>query len=379
MNSKKILGTSFIIVIIILSALSLITIASLSFPKGQKEYGVSYYFLMRQALWLGAGWLLFALTANLNYKKYKDIAKYLYVIGIFGLVVVLIAGKATNGATRWLNLGMGVAIQPSEFAKLFLIITLSTLAYIFKTRNKIKKFPKLTSGIMMASAFIYMILILFEKAFSSTAQITIIALTYLFISEVKFSIISTYSAIIGIGGWLAITKVGYRVNRLVEYKSKDIGGQAAESLIAIANGKVSGRFYGNGLQKYNFLPEIHTDYVFSGFAEENGFLGVLFLLGLYAALLIIIGIALRKIKDLYAKYLLSGIFIMFATQIIGNVAVASQLIPSTGIPLPMMSYGGSTMIVVMLTLGIVYNILRALYKQEMGSNLDKLREMDYMM
>ncbi|BBM46370.1 cell cycle protein [Leptotrichia trevisanii] len=378
MNSKKILGTSFIIVIIILSALSLITIASLSFPKGQKEYGKSYYFLMRQAIWLVVGWGLFAFTANVNYKKYKDIAKYLYVIGAFGLILVLLAGKTVNGAKRWIDLRV-ILLQPSEFAKLFLIITLSTLAYTFKTRNKIKKFPKITSGIMMISSFIYMFLILFEKAFSSTAQITIIALTYLFIAEVKFSIISTYSAIIGIGGWLAITKVGYRVNRLVEYKSKDGGGQTAESLIAIANGKVSGRFYGNGLQKYNFLPEIHTDYVFSGFAEENGFLGVLFLLGLYAALLIIIGIALRKIKDLYAKYLLSGIFIMFATQIIGNVAVASQLIPSTGIPLPMMSYGGSTMIVVMMTLGIVYNILRALYRQEMGSNLDKMREMDYMM
>ena len=378
MNSKKILGTSFIIVIIILSALSLITIASLSFPKGQKEYGKSYYFLMRQAIWLVVGWGLFAFTANVNYKKYKDIAKYLYVIGAFGLILVLLAGKTVNGAKRWIDLRV-ILLQPSEFAKLFLIITLSTLAYTFKTRNKVKKFPKITSGIMMISAFIYMFLILFEKAFSSTAQITIIALTYLFISEIKFSIISTYSAIIGVGGWLAITKVGYRVNRLVEYNSKDGGGQTAESLIAIANGKVSGRFYGNGLQKYNFLPEIHTDYVFSGFAEENGFLGVLFLLGLYAALLIIIGIALRKIKDLYAKYLLSGIFIMFATQIIGNVAVASQLIPSTGIPLPMMSYGGSTMIVVMMTLGIVYNILRALYRQEMGSNLDKMREMDYMM
>jgi len=377
-NSKKILGTSFIIVIIILSALSLITIASLSFPKGQKEYGKSYYFLMRQAIWLVVGWGLFAFTANVNYKKYKDIAKYLYVIGAFGLILVLLAGKTVNGAKRWIDLRV-ILLQPSEFAKLFLIITLSTLAYTFKTRNKVKKFPKITSGIMMISAFIYMFLILFEKAFSSTAQITIIALTYLFISEIKFSIISTYSAIIGVGGWLAITKVGYRVNRLVEYNSKDGGGQTAESLIAIANGKVSGRFYGNGLQKYNFLPEIHTDYVFSGFAEENGFLGVLFLLGLYAALLIIIGIALRKIKDLYAKYLLSGIFIMFATQIIGNVAVASQLIPSTGIPLPMMSYGGSTMIVVMMTLGIVYNILRALYRQEMGSNLDKMREMDYMM
>ncbi len=379
MNNKKILGTSFIIIVIILSALSLITIASLSFPKGQKEYGKSSYFLLRQTIWLIGGWLSFLLTANINYKKYKKMAKYLYVIGIFGLLVVLMAGKTTNGATRWLNLGMGISIQPSEFAKLFLIITLSTLTYIFKTKNKIKKFPKITSGIIMFSTFIYMILILFERAFSSTAQITIIGLTYLFISEVKFSIITTYTAIIGIGGWLTVTNTGYRVNRLIEYKSKDGGGQTAESLIAIANGKFSGRFYGNGLQKYNFLPEIHTDYVFSGFAEENGFLGVLFLLGLYAALLIIIGIALRKIKDLYAKYLLSGIFIMLATQIIGNVAVASQLIPSTGIPLPLMSYGGSTMIVVMLSLGIVYNILRALYKQEMGRNLDRLREMDYMM
>ena len=105
----------------------------------------------------------------------------------------------------------------------------------------------------MFVAFIYMSLILLEKSFSSTAQVTIIALTYLFISEIKFSIISTYAAIIGIGGWLAITTTGYRVNRLIEYKSKDGGGQTAESLIAIANGKLSGRFYGNGLQKYNFF------------------------------------------------------------------------------------------------------------------------------
>ena len=133
------------------------------------------------------------------------------------------------------------------------------------------------------------------------------------------------------------------------------------------------------MQKYGFLPEIHTDYIFSGYAEENGFLGVVFLLGLYAALLIIIGVALKKIKDLYAKYLLAGIFMIIATQVIGNVAVASQLIPSTGIPLPMMSYGGSTMIAVMMMLGVVYNIIRALYKQEMGSKLDELNEIDYMM
>ena len=375
MNSKKILGTSFVIIIIIFSALSLITIASLSFPKGKE----GYYQLIKQGLWLFLGWISFWITANINYKKYKNIVWYLYSLGVAMLLAVLVIGKTTNGAKRWINLGMGIVIQPSEFAKILLILVLATLTYHLKTTGKINRIPWCSALFIMAPTGLYAVFIIGERAFSSTVQIVIIGLTFLFVTEIKFSIISTYAAIIGIVGWLAITTTGYRVHRLIEYKSKDGGGQTAESLIAIANGKLSGRFYGNGLQKYNFLPEIHTDYIFSGFAEENGFLGVLFLLGLYAALLIIIGIALRKIKDLYAKYLLSGIFIMLTTQIIGNIAVASQLIPSTGIPLPMMSYGGSTMIVVMLTLGIVYNILRALYKQEMGRNLDKLREMDYFM
>jgi len=374
-NSKKILGTSFVIIIIIFSALSLITIASLSFPKGKE----GYYQLIKQGLWLFLGWISFWITANINYKKYKNIVWYLYSLGVAMLLAVLVIGKTTNGAKRWINLGMGIVIQPSEFAKILLILVLATLTYHLKTTGKINRIPWRSALFIMAPTGLYAVFIIGERAFSSTVQIVIIGLTFLFVTEIKFSIISTYAAIIGIVGWLAITTTGYRVHRLIEYKSKDGGGQTAESLIAIANGKLSGRFYGNGLQKYNFLPEIHTDYIFSGFAEENGFLGVLFLLGLYAALLIIIGIALRKIKDLYAKYLLSGIFIMLTTQIIGNIAVASQLIPSTGIPLPMMSYGGSTMIVVMLTLGIVYNILRALYKQEMGRNLDKLREMDYFM
>ena len=379
MNRKKILGTGFVIVILILSSLSIITMASLSAPRAQNEYGVSYYFLLRQIIWLTVGWLGFLFTANFNYKKYREITKYLYVAGAFSLVMVLVIGKTVNGAKRWVDLGMGVVIQPSEFVKLILIIVLSTLVYNLKIQNKISKYPWLSSIVIMGTTGIYMFLIFFEKSFSNTVQIAIIGMTYLFVSELKFSIIALYTGLGGILGWFGIMKVGYRASRIAAHASKDVGFQTTQSLIAIANGKIFGKFYGNGFQKYGFLPEIHTDYIFAGYAEENGFLGVLFLLGLYAALLIIIGIALRKIKDLYAKYLLSGIFIMLTTQIIGNIAVASQLIPSTGIPLPMMSYGGSTMIVVMLTLGIVYNILRALYKQEMGRNLDKLREMDYMM
>lgn len=379
MNRKKWLGTFFIIVVLILSALSLITMASLSFPKAQEEFGKSHYYLARKALWLLIGGMGFVFTANLNYKKYKDIIKYFYVLGVFTLVMVLLIGKTSKGATRWISIG-GFAFQPSEFVKIILIITLATFVYNLKyatKRDKVKTLPWLSSISILGLTGIYAVLIIAEKSFSNTAQIVIIGLTYLLISEVKFSIIGIFVPIIGILGWLGIVGTGYRASRLASYVGDDLGYHTTNSLIAIGSGGFSGRFYGNGLQKYGFLPEIHTDYIFSGYAEENGFIGALFLLGLYISLLVIIAITLRKIKNVYAKYILVGIFIMFATQVIGNVAVVSNVIPSTGIPLPMMSYGGSTTIVMMSTLGIVYNIIRALYKQEMGENLDEMNEIDY--
>ena len=379
MKRKKWLGTFFIIVVLILSALSLITMASLSFPKAQEEFGKSHYYLARQALWLLIGGMGFVFTANLNYRKYKDIIKYFYVLGVFTLVMVLLIGKTSKGATRWISIG-GFAFQPSEFVKIILIITLATFVYNLKyatKRDKVKTLPWLSSISILGLTGIYAGLIIAEKSFSNTAQIVIIGLTYLLISEVKFSIIGIFVPIIGILGWLGIVGTGYRASRLASYVGDDLGYHTTNSLIAIGSGGFSGRFYGNGLQKYGFLPEIHTDYIFSGYAEENGFIGALFLLGLYISLLVIIAITLRKIKNVYAKYILVGIFIMFATQVIGNVAVVSNVIPSTGIPLPMMSYGGSTTIVMMSTLGIVYNIIRALYKQEMGENLDEMNEIDY--
>jgi len=379
LNRKKWLGTFFIIVVLILSALSLITMASLSFPKAQEEFGKSHYYLARQALWLLIGGMGFVFTANLNYKKYKDIIKYFYILGAFTLVMVLLIGRTSKGATRWISIG-GFAFQPSEFVKIILIITLATFVYNLKyatKRDKVKTLPWLSSISILGLTGIYAGLIIAEKSFSNTAQIVIIGLTYLLISEVKFSIIGIFVPIIGILGWLGIVGTGYRASRLASYVGDDLGYHTTNSLIAIGSGGFSGRFYGNGLQKYGFLPEIHTDYIFSGYAEENGFIGALFLLGLYISLLVIIAITLRKIKNVYAKYILVGIFIMFATQVIGNVAVVSNVIPSTGIPLPMMSYGGSTTIVMMSTLGIVYNIIRALYKQEMGENLDEMNEIDY--
>lgn len=367
MKNRKILGTTLIIIMLILMGLSIAMIASVSFPRGLKEYNNHYYFLIRQIIWLVAGSILFIFTANFEYTKYKKIRKLLYLIGFLMLLAVLGIGKNVNGATRWIAIGQ-FSIQPSEFAKLILILHLAGLIDLQK-RKRENKLKMLFS--ILAATMTYSVLIIMEKAFSSTAQITIIGLTMMFISGVKMSEFLVTLLGLGVLGFGAITAMPYRLKRLLGHlKNSDEVYQLRQSLIAIGSGKLIGKFYGNGFQKYFYLPEIHTDYVFSGYAEEMGFVGSIILILLYMVLLGVILITIVKIKDMYAKYILIGILSMFSLQIIGNLAVVMGLVPSTGIPLPILSYGGSTTIVTMAALGIVYNIIRAFYRQELEAERD---------
>ena len=367
MKNRKILGTTLIIIMLILMGLSIAMIASVSFPRGLKEYNNHYYFLIRQIIWLVAGSILFIFTANFEYTKYKRIRKLLYLIGFLMLLAVLGIGKNVNGATRWIAIGQ-FSIQPSEFAKLILILHLAGLIDLQK-RKKENKLKMLFS--ILAATMTYSVLIIMEKAFSSTAQITLIGLTMMFISGVKMSEFLVTLLGLGVLGFGAITAMPYRLKRLLGHlKNSDEVYQLRQSLIAIGSGKLIGKFYGNGFQKYFYLPEIHTDYVFSGYAEEMGFVGSIILILLYMVLLGVILITIVKIKDMYAKYILIGILSMFSLQIIGNLAVVMGLVPSTGIPLPILSYGGSTTIVTMAALGIVYNIIRAFYRQELEAERD---------
>ena len=367
MKNRKILGTTLIIIMLILMGLSIAMIASVSFPRGLKEYNNHYYFLIRQIIWLVAGSILFIFTANFEYTKYKRIRKLLYLIGFLMLLAVLGIGKNVNGATRWIAIGQ-FSIQPSEIAKLILILHLAGLIDLQK-RKRENKLKMLFS--ILAATMTYSVLIIMEKAFSSTAQITLIGLTMMFISGVKMSEFLVTLLGLGVLGFGAITAMPYRLKRLLGHlKNSDEVYQLRQSLIAIGSGKLIGKFYGNGFQKYFYLPEIHTDYVFSGYAEEMGFVGSIILILLYMVLLGVILITIVKIKDMYAKYILIGILSMFSLQIIGNLAVVMGLVPSTGIPLPILSYGGSTTIVTMAALGIVYNIIRAFYRQELEAERD---------
>ena len=365
LKNKKILGTSFIIIIIILTGLSIAMIASVSFPRGQKEYNNNYYFLIRQLFWLLVGVIVFFITSRFKYEKYKNMSALMYIAGVALLVSVLVFGKEVNGAKRWLSIGVSsssISIQPSEFAKLILILVLAGVMERYrKIRNS--KTKMLINMLILIS--LYAGLILAERSFSTTVQVGMIGLIMLFVSGVNLGqFFAVFSLIMTIGA-VSIISTPYRLQRILGHNMGTDGVyQAKQSLIAIGSGGLIGKFYGNGLQKYFYLPEIHTDYIFSGNAEETGFLGSLFLIILYIGLLSIIVITLLKIKDMYARYILVGIFGMFSIQILGNLAVVLGLIPSTGIPLPIMSYGGSTTVVSLGAMGIVYNIIKALYIQE---------------
>ena len=328
LKNKKILGTSFIIIIIILTGLSIAMIASVSFPRGQKEYNNNYYFLIRQLFWLLVGVIVFFITSRFKYEKYKNMSALMYIAGVALLVSVLVFGKEVNGAKRWLSIGVSsssISIQPSEFAKLILILVLAGVMERYrKIRNS--KTKMLINMLILIS--LYAGLILAERSFSTTVQVGMIGLIMLFVSGVNLGqFFAVFSLIMTIGA-VSIISTPYRLQRILGHNMGTDGVyQAKQSLIAIGSGGLIGKFYGNGLQKYFYLPEIHTDYIFSGYAEETGFLGSLFLIILYIGLLSIIVITLLKIKDMYARYILVGIFGMFSIQILGNLAVVLGLIP----------------------------------------------------
>lgn len=370
MKNKRMLGTTLIIVMIILMGLSIAMIASVSFPKGCKDYKNYYYFVTRQFIWFGFGTIVFWITSKFKYTWYKKIKLHLYGIGLVLLIAVLFS-KEVNGARRWFALG-AFRMQPSELAKIIIIIYLAGIIDYCERKKmnpqKVKFFLR-----QLIPLLLYVGLIIAEKAFSSTVQIAFIGLAMIFVSGVNFGQFVMVLLAGGFAGMISIVSTPYRMKRFMGFKSPELNYHAQQSLIAIGSGKLIGKFYGNGLQKFFYLPEIHTDYIFAGYAEEMGFIGSVILLLIYIVLLSVILITLVEKKDKYAKYILTGIFVMFSSQILGNIAVVSNIVPSTGIPLPLLSYGGSTTIVTMAALGIVYNIIKSLYAEEEQERLKKER------
>jgi rod shape determining protein RodA len=328
--------------------------------------GNPHYYVIRQGVYCGVGLLLMLLLARFDYSRLRE-----WRIGIYGLMIALIlftlaVGTATRGSKRWINFPF-FNFQPSELGKVFLTLALAGFL-VDRTRRLGER--ETTARIMLLAVLPAMLVIAQPDLGSGFVYITI-ALALLFIAGTKW----THFAFLGGLAAVAVTVVlvagpalgthvlkDYQVQRLTAFahpsdNPRDEGYQLKQSQTAIGSGEKTGRGASGATQtKLDFIPEHHTDFVFSVVGEEFGFVGAAVVLSLYA-LLIWRGLRiLTMAKNLYGSLVAGGIVAMLMFQVFVNVGMTVGIMPITGVPLPLMSYGGSSVIVTLLALGLLQSV-----------------------
>lgn len=318
-----------------------------------KDFGDKYHYIKDQIFWAGIGLSGLTFFSFFEYRKLYFISLPILLLSIVLLILVFVPGIGVYvlGAHRWVNFKFFI-LQSSEFAKLALTIF---LAAWFSNREKGRFLAfLLLLGLVLA-------LIIAEPDMGTAVIILTVALVMYFLSGAptwQFVGIIPLFAILGI---LATKFAPYRAQRIIAFfdinsSPQNYSYHVRQILIALGSGGLTGVGFGNSLQKYAYLPENTTDSIFAIIAEEIGFIGSLFIIGVYA-LLVLVGFRIAsKAKDNFAKFLAAGITTSIAVQTIINLSSQTALLPLTGIPLPFISYGGSALIVNLCSIGILLNI-----------------------
>jgi len=331
---------------------------SSSFYSAEITYGDKFFFLKKQVLGAIIGLACFIFFSFLDYHFLSKIKWWAFAISIILLIIVFVPGIGiTNyGATRWINLRF-ITFQPSEIAKFtFIILSADILS---KNAEKIKSFWGLIPILVIGG--IYCALIIIEPNMSITICMAMLVVVMLFLggAKIKHFIILMFPAIILVA--LLIIIEPYRLKRLIAFvdpfaSKKDEGFQLVQSLLGIALGNMFGVGIFNSRQKYLFLPFSESDFIFSIIAEEIGFVGSIFILLIFVLLFLTILKVARNAKDKFGFMLASGVGAVIIIQVLLNIAVVTGLVPPTGLPLPFISAGSTSIMIFMSMLGVVQNV-----------------------
>lgn len=353
----------FLLAIIILSLLTLglIMVYSSSAVWADYKFNDSFYFAKRQLLFAFVGIIAMFFLMNVDYWTWRSWGKIIVIICFLLLIAVLIpgVGNVRNGSRSWIGVG-AFSIQPSEFMKLAMIVFLAK--YLAEHQKKITSFTKglLPTLLLVFSAFL---LIMLQPDLGTGTVMVATCVVMIFISGARISHF-LFLGMIGISGFtFLILSAPYRIKRITAFLDPwqdplGNGFQIIQSLFAIGPGGLFGLGLGQSRQKFFYLPEPQTDFIFAILAEELGFIGGSFVLLLFALLLWRgIRVALNA-PDLFGSLLAVGIISMIAIQVMINIGVVIGLIPVTGITLPFFSYGGSSLTLMLMAVGILLNISR---------------------
>lgn len=343
--------------ITVLSLFGLLMVYSSSYIWAEYKYNDPYKYLKSQGLFLILGIITMLIVSKIDYKKYYKYSSKIFSACFILIILVLFIGTERNGSKSWFGIG-SFGIQPSEFMKLAMIIF--TSKYLYNNKKDIGNIKKGVLPILGLTLIIF-ILIMLQPDFGTGIILVMGVIGLLFVGgvDLKFFLKIAVLGILGIIG--LIIAAPYRLKRILSFLNPwtdplGSGFQIIQSLYAIGPGGLFGFGLGSSRQKHFYLPEPQTDFIFSIISEEFGFMGVLIVSSLFFFIIYkSIKIAL-KCEDLFGKYLAFGIVFILAFQATLNLSVVIGLLPVTGVTLPFLSYGGSSLLITLASMGIILNI-----------------------
>ncbi len=345
----------FLLLILITAAVGVVNLYSAAGPESASGAPI----WLKQVYWLAVGLGVTAATVMINYKFFETTAFVIFGLTLCLLVLVLVAGRVVAGSQRWLSLGP-LMLQPSEMAKMAIIII---LARYFARREQSRGYSIFHLILPFGYALLIAGLILKEPDLGTTVLILLIAGSMILYARVRplsflFLVGSTLAAVPLVWNFLK----GYQKKRILAFldPSRDPLGSAyhlIQSKIAVGSGQVWGKGFMAGTQsQLRFIPEKHTDFAFSVLAEEWGFVGVCVLFALLF-LIVILGLNVaRRTHDRFGEFLVVGVVAYIFWQVVINIGMVTGLLPVVGIPLPLVSYGGSSLVTTMFGVGLILNV-----------------------
>lgn len=351
-----------LVVVVILLSISMLMVTSSSVYIARTYNVGTFYYTIRQGLYIAVGGFLGFFAFKVSLEQWYRLTPLLIVFTFIGLILVLIpgVGREINGAMRWISLGV-FNVQPAEMAKVICIIYIAS--YLHRHYETLKtSTTTLIVPLFVLGAFGFFLLL--EPDFGSTVIIFAVGLAMIFIAGVSFWRFSLMlMLVLGVMA-MALYSSPYRKARLAIFLDpwQDMynqGYQLINSLIAIGRGKLGGVGIGESVQKLGYLPESHTDFIFSIYAEELGFFGVAILIGLYLLFLLRayhIGRRAEFLQLRFAAYIAYGVGILISLQAFTHMGVTMGFLPTKGLTLPLISYGGSSIIMMLIAVSILFRI-----------------------
>ncbi len=335
-------------------------IYSSSYIWAEYKYNNQYKYVLSQSIFFIIGIFIMLFTSKINHNIYKKYSNHLLLISFILLIIVLIPGIGIvrNGSRSWFGI-MGFGIQPSELTKIVLIIFTSK----YLSNNDNYKRQKLIFILPILSVImIFSLLIMLEPDFGTCMVMLISQIGLIYISGFSSKIFIKMGVLGIIGIILLVVIAPYRMDRITSFINPwtdplGSGFQAIQSLYAIGPGGLLGQGFMSSRQKHFYLPEPQTDFIFSIITEEFGFIGSLVIVSLFTILFYILIKEAIKQKELFSKYLIFGLTFLLMFQTLLNLSVVVGLVPITGVTLPFISYGGSSLLTSMFSIGIILNII----------------------